>query len=832
VFFGPKVWSTISTSIANRPAAATETPISVDVTEPSSTVAIPPTTTHEPKIINPDLYEYVNQETTWHDARDYCAARGGHLVTIQDADENELVDQLAGDGRPWLGATDEVEEGTWVWVTGEPWEYTKWGTNQPDNFSGNDPNGEDYVSMGSFGSDTSRWNDAPEENAPFVCEWESSAARNMAIALDVIQNSAPTYQTGFDSWNFGDPVENARVEDGKLIVTSENQNGASAHLTNFASDKFAVEFEFRILESSPGSECVLETLNQQTGESKKAISAEFMPDGSAVLSRYVHTLNGHEPFPMDSFDKTNTSTVRLIVLGNQVVVFNNGQIAYSDTDPDWNAVYTDIQLSAYNTIGCEFDNYKFWDLSGVDFSAELNAPTPEAATGFYEPILAYINSQPTTFEDDFSTQKSEWGKDNDGHWVYSATRDNVLQVPPHIDTLPSNTNILDSDDFAISIDWALADSSDRFEFVFRSSPGETAYYKFKYSRGGSWSLEHNDGTTSTWPQSGSFRPVAGSEEAWSTNDAGNKWTDTPLNNFVFIAQKGNLFIFVNGDLILEFNELGSYGDRNFFQNGGRWAMMDNFKFWDLSGVDFSTTTPTPTPEPTSATESSPAWVTDFAEPALAAIAGREPDFQDDFSTNTGGWYTNGPSLAIEDGVLRFEDLPCDNGRVYSGIKLRNYDLTKPNYVLQAEISPLATGRVYVLTNITIIGYDTDDEYYSGIYLASDSWGTCRQDVCTEFPKLWQEKAQVTLIVQGSQAGFYLEGNPVDYFNDPEFVVTPRFLGNHFSVEFLLLHPNRLIHYKDSNDNKCFGFNVNFWDVSLTSFDNVKFWDLDAIDLEP
>jgi tetratricopeptide (TPR) repeat protein len=40
-------------------------------------------------------------------------------------------------------------------------------------------------------------------------------------------------------------------------------------------------------------------------------------------------------------------------------------------------------------------------------------------------------------------------------------------------------------------------------------------------------------------------------------------------------------------------------------------------------------TPTATPPPS--------WVTDFTEPILAAIAGRQPDFQDDFSDKSGGW---------------------------------------------------------------------------------------------------------------------------------------------------------------------------------------------------
>lgn len=48
-------------------------------------------------------------------------------------------------------------------------------------------------------------------------------------------------------------------------------------------------------------------------------------------------------------------------------------------------------------------------------------------------------------------------------------------------------------------------------------------------------------------------------------------------------------------------------------------------------------TPTQVPPSTITPTPFPAWVQDFAEPILAAIASRVPDFQDDFSTRAGGW---------------------------------------------------------------------------------------------------------------------------------------------------------------------------------------------------
>jgi hypothetical protein len=51
----------------------------------------------------------------------------------------------------------------------------------------------------------------------------------------------------------------------------------------------------------------------------------------------------------------------------------------------------------------------------------------------------------------------------------------------------------------------------------------------------------------------------------------------------------------------------------------------------------ATLTPTKTPRPTQTLTPPPAWVTDFAEPILAAIANRPPNFEDDFGPGSAGW---------------------------------------------------------------------------------------------------------------------------------------------------------------------------------------------------
>jgi hypothetical protein len=98
---------------------------------------------------------------TWTAAKVACENMGGHLVTISNAAENNFVFNTWPSG--WIGFTDEVVEGQWRWVTGEPVTYTNWNAGEPNN-SGN----EDYAQFVNGG----RWNDLPNTSLPYVLEFE------------------------------------------------------------------------------------------------------------------------------------------------------------------------------------------------------------------------------------------------------------------------------------------------------------------------------------------------------------------------------------------------------------------------------------------------------------------------------------------------------------------------------------------------------------------------------------------------------------------------------------------------------------------------------------
>jgi hypothetical protein len=123
---------------------------------------------------------------TWPAARAAAAvlpfgAYTGHLATLTAAAEQQfVVSQLPlADQGWWIGAYQETaapdyrepREG-WRWVTGEPWSFTAWIGNQPDNYQGN----EHAAHLdGRYGS---QWNDlaALTPIGGYIVEYEPLAA--------------------------------------------------------------------------------------------------------------------------------------------------------------------------------------------------------------------------------------------------------------------------------------------------------------------------------------------------------------------------------------------------------------------------------------------------------------------------------------------------------------------------------------------------------------------------------------------------------------------------------------------------------------------------------
>ncbi len=109
-----------------------------------------PATSHYYKL-QPDCPGWLSCEAT-------AVSEGGHLVTINDANEQDwLVTTFGSTDYFWIGYTDKDAEGSWVWISGEPTTYTNWASGEPSNSGGV----ENYALM-NWSSPPGLWNDGHE----------------------------------------------------------------------------------------------------------------------------------------------------------------------------------------------------------------------------------------------------------------------------------------------------------------------------------------------------------------------------------------------------------------------------------------------------------------------------------------------------------------------------------------------------------------------------------------------------------------------------------------------------------------------------------------------
>ncbi|KAI4896066.1 hypothetical protein NFI96_034416 [Prochilodus magdalenae] len=111
-------------------------------------------------------------------SRDYCAGKGGHLVVITSQAEQDFLSRSLHEHH-WIGLNDLETEGKWMWVnkqtlteTGVTFWYTReTETDEPDNWTYEDPSGEDCASLGNESGITDKWFDAScSKLKRYICE--------------------------------------------------------------------------------------------------------------------------------------------------------------------------------------------------------------------------------------------------------------------------------------------------------------------------------------------------------------------------------------------------------------------------------------------------------------------------------------------------------------------------------------------------------------------------------------------------------------------------------------------------------------------------------------
>ncbi|XP_062385106.1 asialoglycoprotein receptor 1-like [Sardina pilchardus] len=120
-------------------------------------------------------YFFSSSGKSWKQSQDHCVTLGGHLVIVNNQEEQNFLCQSAITDYYWIGMTDLESEGQWIWVDGTPlnktgavfWYKRPNGQDEPDNWKGNDPSGE-HCALFFKGGD---WRDnSCKSRWRFVCE--------------------------------------------------------------------------------------------------------------------------------------------------------------------------------------------------------------------------------------------------------------------------------------------------------------------------------------------------------------------------------------------------------------------------------------------------------------------------------------------------------------------------------------------------------------------------------------------------------------------------------------------------------------------------------------
>ena len=149
---------------------------------------------------------------TWEDAKQRCEQMGGYLATITSAEEQAFVDSLienSGKNGLWLGAYRQQSDAEFVWLTGEPFQFTNWSAGQPDYTSRR----EDMLMLYTYhNSQFGKWNDltnegwydVPARKMGYICEWDSAPSFQAGIPGDAVLFQGRHYKIYRDQYSWTD----------------------------------------------------------------------------------------------------------------------------------------------------------------------------------------------------------------------------------------------------------------------------------------------------------------------------------------------------------------------------------------------------------------------------------------------------------------------------------------------------------------------------------------------------------------------------------------------------------------------------------------------------
>jgi serine/threonine-protein kinase len=413
-----------------------------------------------------------------------------------------------------------------------------------------------------------------------------------------------------------------------------------------AGESIQAEPAIEVAETAPLEAPEAEAIPIETPEPAAEI-APVIPTPTVAPPAQPALRRAPRPLARFALPAASVAVIVLLIVGG--AIFGPGFFSTSAATPtEMSAAIVESSPSPTRTISSSPTLTQTPTVTPTRTSRPTITPTspPAWVSDFAEPILAAIADQKPDFQDDFSSRAGEWAM----VWSWCADGKYVegeMVVSESVESGCTFTREMWYTDFVAEMDVRFVADSQQdggqpvWQFYFRCED-------FTCNNGSRYGLRfYFDGDAEV-----DFREMESSGN-WAQTMPQTSRSGLNTNHVLVIAKGQTIAFFVNGQPVFHSQ------DKPRWLNGGMgWSAdgtvaFDNFKIWDISDLPLPPTStprptatstsaaasqsPTPTQRPTQSAASQPAWVGDFAEPILAAIADQNPDFQDDFGTRAGGW---------------------------------------------------------------------------------------------------------------------------------------------------------------------------------------------------
>ena len=291
-------------------------------------------------------YAVFDKAMPWEDAKNYCEQLGGHLATISNKAEQDIIAGLIVDGSRdaySIGATKRGLD-NWSWIDGKEFSYTNWDDGYPVN-----PYGEGYyIHMVKSG----KWHDIYNiTHYGFVCEFELPYTLTINYLYENGSTAAPSYTARV---NYGDTYS----------VTSPNVQGHSPSRQIVSGTMGATNMSVDVVYSA---NTYTVTFKDWNGTVLKTQQVQY---GGAATAPANPTRTG---YTFTGWDQAFTN-----VTANLVVTAQYSINTYTVTFKDWNGTVLKTQQVQYGGAATAPANptrtgYTFtgWDKAFTNVTANL-----------------------------------------------------------------------------------------------------------------------------------------------------------------------------------------------------------------------------------------------------------------------------------------------------------------------------------------------------------------------------------------------------------------------------------------------------------------------------